>query len=367
MRLPTWDELSADEEQLDVLEAPLDQPLFVAGPPGSGKTSLAVWRADALTELYGKTPVITFNRMLRRSLQLVADENDIEISASTMQSFVWGDYTRRAQERPPRAASDAYAYLWDSMVERLAEGGSEREALVVDEGQDLPEGFFVYASRCVAKRLSVFADEEQAIGEGRSTLEQIKLATGLPDPVILTENHRNTPEIARLAEHFHRGRLPAATVVRGRSGELPQLVRSPNTESTVNRIVNEFRNREGTIGVIVHRNATGQAVCDQLRSRLRRTRVDMYSNQEQNEQLIDVRKPGVTVLNKESVKGQEFDTVFLLELERFVPCASDADYRAMYMMCTRARDKLFLVHGPNNALSADVGAALPGMNILERP
>ena len=91
----------------------------------------------------------------------------------------------------------------------------------------------------------------------------------------------------------------------------------------------------------------------------------MYSNQEKNEQSIDVRKPGVTVLNKESVKGQEFDTVFLLELERFVPCASNADYRAMYMMCTRARDKLFLVHGPN-ALSADTDAALPGMNILER-
>ena len=92
----------------------------------------------------------------------------------------------------------------------------------------------------------------------------------------------------------------------------------------------------------------------------------MYSNEQRNEQSIDARKPGVTVLNKESVKGQEFDTVFLLELDRFIPCDKDADYRAMYMMCTRARDKLLLVHGPE-PLSSDAHAALPGPDILERP
>ena len=348
-----------------MLEVPLDQPLFVAGPPGCGKTSLAVWRADALSELYGKIPVITYNRMLRRSLQLVADENEIAISASTMQRFVWQDYSTRIHERPPMDALDPYTYQWEVMMERLAGGGPDREALVVDEGQDLPGDFFIYASRFVASNLSVFADEEQAIGENRSTLVQIKRAAALPDPVILTENHRNTPEIARLAEHFHRGRLPAASVVRAGSGELPQLVRSPNVNSTASRIVNEFRNRAASIGVIVDQNSTGQAIWSLLQSRLSQTRVDMYSNQARNEQSIDIRKAGVTVVNKDSVKGQEFDTVFLLELDRFIPCVSDADFRAMYMMCTRARDNLFLVHGPD-ALSADAGAALPGADILER-
>ena len=226
--------------------------------------------------------------------------------------------------------------------------------------------------------MSVFADEEQAIGQSRSTLEQIKHAAGLSRPHgVLTENHRNTPEIARLAEHFHRGRLPAATVVRSGSGELPLLVRSPDTESTVNRIANEFRNRAVSVGVVVHRNATGGAVREKLRGLLPQARVDMYSNHRKNEHSIDVRTPGITVLNKESVKGQEFDTVFILELDRFVPCTSDADCRAMYMMCyPRSRQavslpwaRTFVRRGPFMAPGdGHPGAAMTaGMDSLLEP
>lgn len=116
MRLPTYDELSEDEEQLNVLEAPLDKPLFVVGPPGSGKTSLAAWRGDALADLYGSTPVLTYNRMLRRSLHLVAEEHEIDIRASTMQSYVWKDYRRRARAEVPTVGSDPYAYDWGEMI-----------------------------------------------------------------------------------------------------------------------------------------------------------------------------------------------------------------------------------------------------------
>ena len=93
--------------------------LFVVGPPGSGKTSLAVWRADALAEFHGTTPVVTYHRMLRRSLQLVANENDIEIEASTMHSYVWRDYQNRTNVEPPRSAIDPYVYDWDKMLAPL--------------------------------------------------------------------------------------------------------------------------------------------------------------------------------------------------------------------------------------------------------
>lgn len=193
----------------------------------------------------------------------------------------------------------------------------------MDEGQDLPKDFFAYASQCVAHRLSVFADDDQAIGKRRSTLEDIKSAAGLPDPILLTENHRNTPEIARLAEWFHQGRLPMATVMRSGSGDIPQLVKSSRPEVTVERIATELTNRaNSSIGVIVDQNPTGKEIHKLLRDRLPESRIDIYSSTDRNENSIDVRQPGVTVLNRKSVKGQEFDTVFILELECFIPCRS---------------------------------------------
>lgn len=348
-----------------MLEVPLNQSLFVAGPPGSGKTSLAAWRGDALADLYGNIPIITYNRMLRHTLQTVADEYEIDIHASTMQSYVWRDFQTRTHDEPPRQPFDQYAYRWQTMIERLEGTRPEREAIVVDEGQDLPVGFFQYAAQFVAKAMSVFADEEQAVSGSRSTLEQIRSSAALPDPIILSENHRNTPEIARLAEHFHRGRLPAATVIRTGLGNLPGLVRSTSDESTVERIANEFRNRSGSIGVIVDRDCTGKSVHELLEEELEGSRVDRYANYLRNEESIDVRSPGITVLNKESVKGQEFDTVFILELDRFIPCTNDAEFRAMYMMCSRARDHLTLIYGPA-PLSPEAEAALPGPEVLER-
>ena len=50
VRLPTYDEIARDRGQLGALEYPLDRSLFVVGPPGSGKTILAVRRARMAAE-----------------------------------------------------------------------------------------------------------------------------------------------------------------------------------------------------------------------------------------------------------------------------------------------------------------------------
>ena len=364
MRLPTYKELAREDEQLEVLEYPLDRPLFVVGPPGSGKTVLAIQRAQMVADAEPSVVVVTYNRMLRRLFELL---NDSGADAQTMHSFLWQDYRERMNENPPRYPYDQYAYQWPSILQRLRQEDilPNRSHLIVDEGQDLPEGFFRYVSRHVSRTVTVFADEDQALGDRRTTLEQIRNATGLDDPIILGGNHRNTPEVARLAEHFHSGRLPAAAVRRVSSGAMPRLIRSPNLHSTTDLISNWCNTRGGSVGVIVYGNDAGNDVRNRLADRLPGKRVDMYRNQCRNEDSIDVLRPGVTVLNKESVKGQEFDAVFILELERFIPCANDAERRVMYMMCARARDNLLLVYGPGN-LSPEAHGDLPGPDVLER-
>jgi superfamily I DNA/RNA helicase len=362
MHLPTWDEL--DDDQRNILDYDVDQSLFAVGPPGSGKTVLALGRAKMLADSGRSVALVTYNRMLRRLANLL---NKSKAITQTMHSFVWRDFCGRTGEEPPREPSDPYLYAWSTMLDKLHGHRSSRpmlDHLVIDEGQDLPEAFFRYAHRHVARTLTVFADEDQAVGGRWTTLEEMRDAANLGNPIMLQENYRNTPDVAMVAEHFHRGRLPAARPRRSSIREIPRLFRSVNMTESAQRIANWFQNRRGTIGVVVRRNGTGTQIHAELSNLLPGRRVDIYKSGETDEDSIDLLKDGVTVLNKESVKGQEFDTVFVLELEDFVPCLNDPMHRAMYMLCARARDHLWLVHGPGN-LSPQAEASLP-LHLLQR-
>ena len=371
MRLPSYQELV--DEQLEVFEHPLDKSLFVVGPPGSGKTTLAIRRAqmvagaeDAASGGSREVVFVTYNRMLRRLAHLLVPEGGI--SMSTMHSFVWRDYRVRTGSDPPTDSIDSYTYIWEKMLEALPDDQitpSGSPFVVVDEGQDLPQGFFEYVSHHVASTMTVFADEDQALGDGCTSIGEIRSAAGLNAPLILSKNHRNTPEIARLAEHFHGGRLPAAEVARSATNVRPLLVQSRSVEATARRISRWYSNRGDNIGVIVNEEQYGRSLHSELCDLLPTERVDNYTSSERNEDSINVLEPGVTVLNKRSVKGQEFDTVFILQLESFVPCPTEAMRRSMYMLCARARDNLLLVYGPS-ALPAAALEALPGPDVLER-
>lgn len=363
MKLPTWEELI--DEQLTVMEYPLHQALFVAGPPGSGKTVLAVSRAILAAGKDASVVLVTYNRMLRRLSSLLSEG---AARASTMHSFAYSDYRKRTGDTPATTGPSSYDYDWKKTLCTLAEDLEDMPRwnhAIVDEGQDLPQDFFRYLHEHAATVLTVFADEDQALGDRRTTLTEIAVEGNLPNPILLRANHRNRPEIAALAEHFHSGVLPAATCQRTPIGQRPRLIKKDSIGDAAELIATWFQNRGGTVGVVVNSNDTGRNLCDDLRGRLPTGRVDFYDSQERNENSISVLDDGITIVNKESAKGQEFETVFILELEAFIPCRNDAMKRAMYMMCARARDYLFFVAG-RVGLSVEAEEALPGTDILER-
>ena len=362
MRLPTYDEIAREEEQLEVYEAPFDESLFVVGPPGSGKTVLAVQRARMLAGAGVAVVLITYNRMLRR---LIAQLTEDQVEAQTMHQFVSARYRAQARSATPTTAE--YVYDWDAMFEILERRGVTPEPthVIVDEGQDLPEGFFRYLRNFVATTVTVFADEDQALSDERSTLRDIKAAARLDDPVLLSANHRNTPEIARAAEHFHAGDAPVPEVHRPPSGELPRVLLYRDDDAT-RRIANWYRARGGRIGVAVVNNGTGERLHARLREQLPDQRVQIYTSHRKNEDELDLLAPGITILNVQSIKGQEFDTVFIMEVDDLLREAGEANKRKMYMLCARARDDLFLMHD-GDRLPRAVIEQLPGADVLEWP
>lgn len=372
MRLPTWGELH--DEQKIVWEQGLDRSLFVVGPPGSGKTSLAAHRARMCASQAAGCFVVTYNRMLRRLVTLLDGQShqgragpSPSVDMRTMDSFVGWDWRVRFPDEDGNLPNyPSGLHDWDVRVARLAREGinPRRGHIVVDEGQDLPPWFFRYVAQ-VSNTITVFADSDQAVAEDGSSLKEIKRGADLPDPFLLSKNHRNTPEIATVAEHFHDGDLPPAAVVRPPTGDVPRLLRLDGQSETVDWVARWFRQRGGTVGVIARDNRTVDGLRTTLAERLPGAAVHAYTHGSRNEDRIDVTKPGITVLNVSSAKGQEFDTVFVAELEKFLPPGSPLERRRMYMMCTRARDHLFLVQHRAGLLGA-VERSLPGPEILLR-
>ncbi|MCY4610633.1 MAG: AAA family ATPase [Gammaproteobacteria bacterium] len=362
MRLPTYDEVARVEEQLNVYEAPFNESLFVVGPPGSGKTVLAIHRAQMMASTDTTVVFVTYNRMLRRLTALLAER---QIQAKTMHKFMSDHYRAQTHCNPP--ASAPYSYDWDTISAKLEQLriGPDSIHMVIDEGQDLPQPFFRYVRKFVATHITVFADENQALDKEYSRLTDIKSAAGLDNPILLSGNHRNTPEIAHVAGHFHVGDIPMPEVHRKPSGELPRIVSYGTLGEAAERISNWYLARGRRVGVVVMKNNTGLAVQEALQSRVEGHRVDFYSSEMKNEDSIDLLGAGITVLNAKSVKGQEFDTVFVMEVNQFLQPA-DHSQRVMYMLCSRARDNLILMH-EGNRLPDTLLAQLPGRDFLERP
>lgn len=367
MQLPIFDDLV--EEQLKVYEYTPTQSMLVVGPPGSGKTSMAIWRARVMVseELKLNVAMITKNRLLSAVAGQLARENgNGEIKTATMHSFVAKDYSRRVGGSIP--SFGRYKYNWEQIFADYEEAGIEPilDNLIIDEGQNLPIQFFHWAKKYGAKHLSVFADEHQtteADGISIRELEQVGFRKVFP----LLINHRNTKNIATLVGCFHAGRkIPQASPKRG-VGAPPSLLENGSWEELADLVAARFKNRREAIGVIVRYVSEVNVMQTLLEARLPETRVDAYTNKTKkgDELHIDMRVPGITILSGESAIGLEFDTLYLQDLSRSLPIVDALQQRRLYMLCARARNVLFLVNGPTklNKLQLE---SLPSPPILER-
>ncbi|MGF6152176.1 AAA family ATPase [Pseudomonas fluorescens] len=365
MKLPVLDDLI--DEQMQIYDAPPDQNLFVLGPPGSGKTTMAVHRTQYLRNLNRSAVLITRNRMLAA---LAAQLGGRMVATKTMSTFFTTDFFTRFNSTAPQPFK-RFHYDWPAVMTRYEAANVQPtlDHLIIDEGQNLPAAFYAWAVRFGAKTVTVFADEDQTTDSQRASIQDIRNAP-MPEPVRLTENHRNTEEIAWVAEHFHHraNTLPPGIIRRGRGGSVPRLESVSNWAEALNLIANGYRNRGGSIGVIVHKVKDALAVQAQLQSILETdTRIDVYTHESarDSEHCIKLMTPGITVLTSLAVIGLEFNTVYLQDLFRSSPESITEEQRRLYMLCARARDHLTIFNGLP-PLTQHQLSRLPAPNLLNR-
>lgn len=368
MRLPSFNDLL--DEQREVFMADPDQSILVVGPPGSGKTSVALWKANILAgpDYRRQVTVVTKNRLLAAlATQISQDQGNAAVSSMTMHRLVCRHYWDTFNHLAP--VSSPYNFNWPQIFSAYEDANivPSLDHLIVDEGQNLPQEFFIWARRFGALAVSVFADENQSTEAGGCHIADLQNA-GYTEMHLLTVNHRNTLEISELVQSFHQSRnVPPVPAQRGRSNEPPKMITVTSWEELAQQIAVRFSNRGGSIGVIAYYVCDINILYTLLRDKLPSVRVDMYTNnvQPQAEDAIRLRDTGITIISGESAIGLEFDTVYLQDLNRSLPIASALQQRRLYMLCARARDALFLVNGPDPLTMAQL-AHLPSPPVLER-
>ncbi|MEU9168883.1 hypothetical protein AB0D34_13960 [Streptomyces sp. NPDC048420] len=332
--------------QRDCLDAlPLTGNHVVSGPPGSGKSLLAAHRAVHLALTGRPTLLLSRSNLLRQLLRDTLQGLTVP-GAPVEAATVHGWIQRRFGSDAPRT-EDGW-FDWTALAGLAAEKLADDETtphLVVDEGQDLSPGFYRMA-RLAAASVTVFADECQRLTETNSTLTEITDALGRSTGrVEIVGNHRNSREIASLAEHFRTG--GARPEIPFRSGTLPVVRHYSGTKDLADDIGGlAGRHPRDRIGVIVNSLRTASDLMRRLEKAGLAHEPQLYSSTASAGRYrdLDLARPGVVVVHRASAKGLDFDTVVIADAES--DSATDptsATLRmAYYVMITRARERLVL-------------------------
>lgn len=338
---PTYLDLSAEQEDI-LARMPFDGNHLITGPPGSGKSLVALHRA-AMLWIAGRTvELLSYGNLLRQSTTAAADALKIDVPITTYHRWLHAYFRNRFGENPP-VAGGTYDIDWPAMLRRVIGSGPDPDHhardLVIDEGQDLPEQFY-RCCRFLGVNVTVCADEHQRITERQSTLDEIDRALAGPARYDLNADYRTTREIAAFAARYRDGApVPLPT----RRGPVPTI--TPYTSLTAfaeELAVHAATHTDQVIGVALRRPDHQKRLFTEL-GRLGVRGVQTYLSANPRFHTVDFTRTGVRIFNVQSMKGLEFDALFVPDLHLYGSDATDPGVRMLaYMLFTRPRHELHL-------------------------
>ena len=152
MRFPSLDDL--DREQKTIYgHAPHDENILVVGPPGTGKTIMAIHRAMKLKDLNKNPTLIMFNRVLNRYTN--SGQSQTNVKTSTMHKWAsdWWRDSGFSGPLPKTKKSDGsidnFSIDWKEVFSQAAIRQANNDLkriswghLIIDEGQDFEKDMY---------------------------------------------------------------------------------------------------------------------------------------------------------------------------------------------------------------------------------
>ena len=362
-RLPGIHDLNKDQDE--ALALPVEGQHLIVGGPGTGKSVVALLRARRLAQNDKTYRMLVYNHLLDHSNRhLFGSEQTF--SARTWDSWFRNIYRHFFGPVPtlePDCPGGYHPIDWDAVDQQtqsldIIENQSDK-FLVIDEGQDMPPAFYRTLTHLGFENFYVTADQNQQIHPDRcSSRQDIEntLAIEADDTLELKTNYRNTRPIALLARHFYPAD-PASP-----KPDLPDLIPAAakpelrtygrtNTETLAaiadNVLQLSDRNPRKLIGIITPDNKVRTKFNEALsraNPKLDNDKPPIQTFVSGQRELPNFDQGGIMIINAQSCKGLEFDTVILADIDQHQPKHDPYTLKArFYVMVARAREQIILL------------------------
>ncbi len=316
----------------------------VCGGAGTGKTLLAVQKAQRLAADGNRTLLLCYNRPLADHLKDVIGDNPKLLPMSFHQLCDW--FARRARSRTGRdllaEAKRAYptedfydVHLpWALALSTEVMPDERFDAIVVDEGQDFREEFWLPLELLlrdpVGSLLYVFYDQNQAV---------YKRVSSFPiddEPFVLTVNCRNTKFVHEAAYCYFQGDVTDPPAIEGAPivtiTAPDNAAQAERLHAEISRLLKEEKVPPSAIVVLVP-SQNKNAYYHLLRARQLPNGIKwaIETHREPQRLLVDTIH---------RFKGLEAGIIFLWGIDSLEPTR---DRETIYVGISRAKSRLYLV------------------------
>lgn len=338
--------LDLDKGQWAVVDLPFHENHVITGTAGSGKTVMAVYRAWILATAGRDVTLLTRSNLLHQYLAQLGPDLTEGFSVTTYHRWLRTFWHIHFKTDVPSADEEGWSFDWTEMQGTcILQRVRSTTHLVIDEGQNLPLEFYQLC-RILGIGVTVFADECQIIGDEQSAVAEVGRAlTTRSAPLVLSENYRNSREIAMLAAEFRIG-APDGSSLPTRSGRLASISKFSSLGSLATEVHRYFSEHpDRSIGIICRSTRLQREIQSHLTSRGLFRHTEAYVHDDQYRNTIDFSRRSIRIVHAASMKGLEFDGVFVPDLDAYTEDPTSVEARLRFLvLCTRAREDLHFAY-----------------------
>lgn len=316
------DKESMDDEQLDLIGDTIDKSMIVAGCAGSGKSIIAMYKAQQILESNGDVILIAYTKSLNR-------------------------YMRQGKDN---ILEGKFFYHW----QWINQGMPKADYIIVDEIQDFDKEEIMQFINAAKKHYFFFGDTAQSIyrafGKQTMTIDQISSLTGITVSR-LYNNYRLPKPIAKITQDYlgltedeDKVRKYSESLYLSKENVLPAFIECGSKQEQIKRIVslindNKYRN----VGILVPENDLVLEIMNAFTAAnfACEFKYNAGYNDSENKDTLDFKTERPKLMTYHSAKGLQFETVIL----PFYQGANNSDEKkALYVAMTRTYRNLYVLY-----------------------